>query len=147
MAKEKKFKKNKLGLVGWFAGGRYGAERYAFILHRISGLGILFYFILHIFVTGSRIGGPKEWESTISTFKTPLFKFGEFLVFLAFAYHALNGVRLVLAELGFGLGKPTRPVFPYVNSVRRQRPLFIAVMIVAALIMVFGGADFYLLGN
>ncbi len=147
MAEEKKFKKNKLGLAGWFAGGRYGAERYAYILHRISGLGILFYFILHIFVTGSRIGGPEEWESTISTFKTPVFKFGEFLVFLAFAYHALNGLRLVLAELGFGLGKPTRPVFPYVNSIRRQRPLFIAVMIVAALIMVFGGADFYLLGN
>ena len=85
MKVEVKHRKNKLGIVGWIGGGRFGAERYAYALHRLTGLGILAYFLLHIFVTGSRIGGHQSWESAMANFKTPLFKFGEFLVFLAFA--------------------------------------------------------------
>jgi hypothetical protein len=61
-------------------------------------------------------------KSAMDYFKQPIFKFGELLVFLAFAYHAANGIRLVLVELGYGLGKPARPVYPYGNSVARQRP-------------------------
>jgi len=147
MSEEKKHRKNKLGLAGWFSGGRYGVERYAYILHRIAGLGILLYFILHIFVTGSRLGGQESWESQMATFDTPLFKFGEFLVFLAFAFHALNGIRLIITELGFGMGKPQRPTFPYRTSVMRQRPILITVMVIAAILMVLGGANFYLIGN
>jgi len=143
MKVEVKHRKNKLGIMGWLGGGRFGAERYAYALHRLAGLGILAYFLLHIFVTGSRIGGHQSWESTMTTYETPIFKFGEFLVFLAFAYHALNGLRLIITELGFMLGKAQRPVFPYVTSVHRQRPLFIGLMIVTAIIIIFGGADFY----
>ncbi len=143
MKVEVKHRKNKLGIMGWLGGGRFGAERYAYALHRLTGLGILAYFLLHIFVTGSRLGGQQSWKSTMATFETPIFKFGEFLVFLAFAYHALNGLRLAITELGFMLGKAQRPVFPYVTSVHRQRPLFIGLMIVAAIIIIFGGADFY----
>ena len=145
MDKMVKFRNNKLGLKGWVVGGKYGLERYAYTLHRVTGLGILLYFIVHIFVTGTRLGGPEAWEATMHSFETPLFKFGEFLVYLAFAFHALNGLRLVITELGFMMGKAQRPVFPYKNSVKRQRPLFIAVMIIAAVIVVLGGADFYLL--
>lgn len=147
MKAERKHKKNNLGLAGWISGGRYGLERYAYTLHRITGLGILCYFLLHLYVTGSRIRGEQAWESTMAAFDTPLFKFGEFLVFIAFAYHALNGVRLGITELGFGMGKPQRPVIPYKNAVRRQRPILVLVMIIAAVIIVFGGLDFYLLGN
>ncbi|NOY60534.1 MAG: succinate dehydrogenase, cytochrome b556 subunit [Calditrichaeota bacterium] len=143
MKVEVKHRKNKLGIIGWIGGGRFGAERYAYALHRLTGLGILAYFLLHIFVTGSRIGGQQSWQNAVANFETPIFKFGEFLVFLAFAYHALNGLRLIITELGFMLGKAQRPVFPYVTSVHRQRPLFIGVMIVAAIIIIFGGADFY----
>ena len=147
MSKNSKARRNKLGLIGWLGGGRYGFERYAYTLHRITGLALLVYFIMHIFVTGARIGGSEAWQTTMERYETPFFKLGEFLVFLAFAFHALNGVRLGLAELGVALGKPQRPVYPYRVSIHRQRPLFIAVMIVAALIMILGGADFYLLGH
>ena len=95
MSAEKRIQRNKLGVKGWFVAGRYGLERYAYTLHRISGVAILLYFILHIFVTGSRLGGEHSWEAAMARFESPLFKFGEFLVYLAFAYHALNGLRLV----------------------------------------------------
>jgi len=135
--------KNNLGLLGWLSGGRYGAERYAYALHRLSGLGILAYFLMHIFVTGSRVRGPESWESWMAFFSTPLFKTGEFLVFLAFAYHAVNGIRLILVELGYMVGKPGLPSYPYNYSTLRQRPLFVVVMVLAAVLMIIGGADFY----
>ena len=143
MKTEVKFRKNKLGIMGWLGGGRYGAERYAYALHRITGLGILAYFLLHIFVTGSRLGGEQSWNTAMKGFENPVFKLGEFLVFLAFVYHALNGLRLGITELGYMIGKAQRPVFPYVTSIHRQRPLFIIIMIIAAIIMIVGGANFY----
>jgi succinate dehydrogenase / fumarate reductase, cytochrome b subunit len=145
MESEKKFLKNKLGIWGWLGGGRYGLERYAYTLHRVTGLGLLAYFIMHIFVTGTRLGGPAAWQQAMHNFEKPFYKFGEFLVFACFAFHALNGIRLGLAELGLVLGKPARPLFPYQSSIVRQRPLFIVVMVLAALVVILGGADFYLL--
>jgi succinate dehydrogenase / fumarate reductase cytochrome b subunit len=135
--------KNNLGILGWLGGGRYGAERYAYALHRLTGLGILAYFLMHIFVTGLRLQGPEQWDKTMASFGSPLFKIGEFLVFLAFAYHAVNGIRLVLVELGYLIGRPGLPSYPYHFSTMRQRPLFVVVMVLAAVIMIVGGADFY----
>ncbi len=139
--------KNRLGLWGWLGGGRYGMERYAYSLHRLTGLGILVYFILHIFVTGTRVDGEQRWEGAMAYFGRPLFKWGEFLVFLAFVFHALNGIRLTLAELGYTLGTPGRPVYPYVDSTMRQRPLFLAMMILAAVLVIIGGANFFMIGG
>ncbi len=141
---DSEFRTNQLGLKGWFWGGRYGIERYAYILHRITGLAILAYFLLHILVSSSRVLGRGTWNSVMGFLESPFFKVGEFLIYVAFAYHALNGIRLVLTELGVGLGVPRQPVFPYSTSVKRQRPLLIGVMIVAAVIVLLGGADFLL---
>ncbi|UCF77717.1 MAG: succinate dehydrogenase, cytochrome b556 subunit [Candidatus Eiseniibacteriota bacterium] len=140
---ESGFRRNQLGLVGWLSGGRYGIERYAFTLHRLTGLAILAYFLLHILVGSSRMLGEETWNSVMERLDSPVFRYGEFLVYLAFAFHALNGLRLALTELGFFLGAPRQPVFPYTSSVRRQRPLFVLVMIVAAVVVVLGGYDFF----
>jgi succinate dehydrogenase / fumarate reductase, cytochrome b subunit len=135
--------KNNLGLRGWLTGGRYGFDRYAYSLHRITGLGILAYFIMHIFVTGSRLGGPARWDAQMASLGKPIFKLGEFLVFLAFAFHAINGIRLVIVELGYMLGKPGLPAYPYSYSTLRQKPFLVIVMVIAAAIMIIGGANFY----
>ena len=137
--------KNKLGLWGWLGGGRYGFDRYAYALHRITGLAILAYFLMHIFVTGSRLGGQEQWEEAMGFFSNPLFKIGEFLVFLSFAYHAINGIRLIIVELGCLIGKPGFPSYPYSYSTLRQKPLLIVIMVVAAVLIIAGGADFYLI--
>jgi succinate dehydrogenase / fumarate reductase, cytochrome b subunit len=133
---------NDLGLFGWLGGGRYGFERYAYALHRLTGLGILAYLLMHIFVTGARLGGPVQWDEMIEYLSGPIFKIGEFLVFLAFVYHAMNGIRLALVELGCMIGKPGLPLYPYRHSVLRQRPLLMAVMILTAVFMIVGGIDF-----
>jgi succinate dehydrogenase / fumarate reductase, cytochrome b subunit len=139
---ENKGRPNRLGIVGWLAGGRWGFERYMYTLHRLTGLGLLAYFLMHIFVTASRAFGESAWAAAMAKVKGPLFTVGEFLVFAAFAFHAVNGVRLVLAELGFAIGKPIEPVYPYRTSVNEQRPLAIGVMILAAILTIAGGIGF-----
>jgi succinate dehydrogenase/fumarate reductase cytochrome b subunit len=77
----------------------------------------------------------------MALFENPIFKMGEFLVFVAFAYHAVNGIRLILVELSYMIGKPGLPSFPYQYSTLRQRPLFVAVMVIAAVVVIIGGTD------
>lgn len=132
---------NRIGLWGWLGGGRWGVERYAYILHRLTGLGILLYFLMHIVVTSLRAAGIYLWVEN-GLLDRPIFKFGEFLVFAAFAYHAFNGIRLVLVELGFAVGKPIEPVYPYKTSLGVQRPLFVVMMVLAAALLLAGGYEF-----
>jgi succinate dehydrogenase / fumarate reductase cytochrome b subunit len=132
---------NRLGLWGWLGGGRWGPERYAYILHRLTGLGILLYFLMHIVVTSLRARGIYLWVKG-GFLDQPMFKIGEYLVFVAFAYHALNGVRLVLVELGFAVGKPIEPVYPYKTSLNVQRPLLVVMMLLALVLIAAGGYEF-----
>lgn len=135
---------NKLGLLGWLSGGRYGIERYAYTLHRLCGLGLLAYFIMHIFVTAARLGGEAAWQDTMSSVEGMFFKIGEFLVFFAFAFHGFNGIRLILIEFGVFMGKPIMPEYPYKQSTLRQRPVLIIVMVLSAILTIVGGWDFFL---
>ncbi|UCF66835.1 MAG: succinate dehydrogenase [Acidobacteriota bacterium] len=134
---------NRLGLWGWLGGGRWGTDRYLYTLHRLTGLGLLGYFVLHIIVTSSRAFGQQAWEQAMARVSGPLFLIGEYLVFIAFAFHAINGIRLVLIELGIGVGKPIEPVYPYRTSLDVQRPLAVGAVLLAAVLAVVGGLDFF----
>jgi succinate dehydrogenase / fumarate reductase cytochrome b subunit len=114
-----------------------------YTLHRITGLGILSYFLLHVLVTSlGRVLGKEAWEATMGFLHQPAFLFGEMLVYVAFCIHGLNGIRLVLIELGLLVGKPEEPIYPYRTSLNKQRPVLILCMIVAALFVVLGGYNF-----
>jgi succinate dehydrogenase / fumarate reductase, cytochrome b subunit len=136
---------NRLGIRGWAVGGSWGPERYLYTLHRLTGLGLLLYFVLHIVLTSSRALGETAWTQAMDRVSGPVFVLGEFLVFLAFAFHAVNGVRLILVELGLGIGRPIEPIYPYRTSVDEQRPLAVGVLVVAAILAVLGGLDFFVL--
>ena len=144
---QNKGRPNRLGIWGWLGGGRWGFERYLYTLHRLTGLGLLAYFLLHIVVTSARAFGEQSWAASMARVAGPLFVVGEYLVFAAFAFHAANGIRLALIELGIAIGKPIEPVYPYRTSVNAQRPIAIVVMVVAALVAVMGGLDFFVLGQ
>jgi succinate dehydrogenase / fumarate reductase cytochrome b subunit len=130
---------NHLGIVGWLGGGRWGLERYLYILHRLTGLGILMFFLLHIFASSVRMYGPETWNAAMVILKNPVFKLGEFFVFVAFAFHALNGIRLVFIELGLAVGKAEEPIFPYKSSLNNQKPLMLVVMVICAILILAGG--------
>jgi len=136
---------NHLGVIGWLGGGRWGIERYLYIIHRVAGLGILLFFMMHIFESSVRIFGPESWNAAMNVLKHPVFKLGEFVVYFGFAFHALNGLRLILIELGFAVGKAEEPVYPYRSSLNVQRPLMIVVMVIAAVVILAGGMNIFVL--
>jgi len=82
--------------------------------------------------------GQDVWESTMAILHNPWFKFGEYVVVVAFVYHALNGLRLVIQELGFALGKPAPPIYPFKDSLRKKRPgTYVMITVVVIVIAVF----------
>ena len=117
-----KARPNYLGPLGWIWAGNYKLERYLYVLHRVTGLGILLFLVFHLIATTFfRIQGQVVWNATMSFLSNPLFKAGEYLVAVAFAFHMLNGFRLILQELGFLMGKPIPPIYPYSDALRRKR--------------------------
>jgi succinate dehydrogenase / fumarate reductase cytochrome b subunit len=144
MEQKSQFYKNNLGLLGYIYAGRYSIERYLYTLHRITGLGILLYFILHIFVSYVRVYGEKTWENTMATVENPLFKLGEYLVFIAFIFHGLNGLRLFFNELGIGIGNPTPPVFPYSNSIEKHKYIVWLIGVVFVICAIIGFYDMFI---
>ena len=58
---------NQLGAAGWFWGGNYKLERYLYITHRVTGLGLLLFFGFHLIeTTFFRIQGQSVWQITIN---------------------------------------------------------------------------------
>ena len=135
----------RLGMRGWIYAGHYGIDRYLYILQRATGLGLVLYLLLHIYETGIRLRGEAAWEATMALFRSPVFVVLEYMLFAAFVFHALNGLRLIAAEMGWLLGTPARPVYPYRSSMARQRPWVWALMILTALLLILAGVDFWLL--
>jgi succinate dehydrogenase / fumarate reductase, cytochrome b subunit len=130
-------KENYLGVKGWVWGGNFKAERYLYLLHRLTALGMILFLIVHLIITTVyRIQGQSLWDAAMAVLNMPAFKIGEFLVVVAFIFHALNGIRLILQELGIVMGKPTRPTFPFKDAVRRQRPLTAVFMALVVIIII-----------
>jgi succinate dehydrogenase / fumarate reductase cytochrome b subunit len=131
------------GFVKWAFGGKYNLEAYLFLLHRITGLALVIYLPIHIIVTSMRIFGPESWKATMEKVAhSPVSAFGEWLLVIAVAIHALNGIRLIITELGMLIGRPSRPAYPYKNSIDRQRVLSWTVMVLSAVFIVWSVVAF-----
>ena len=133
----------RLGMGGWIYGGRYWIERYAYLFHRITGLALISYLILHIFVVGERVKGQETWDALMAMMTTPFAKVLEFLLLLAFLYHAINGFRLLFIEFGFFIGKPARPTYPYKTSIKAQRPFLYLLMMAGAVMIGLSVVEFF----
>jgi succinate dehydrogenase / fumarate reductase cytochrome b subunit len=77
--------------------GREG--QWLWVLHRISGLGILFYLIIHVYDMSLAYFNVPVHEEMIALFKTPLFSVLELGLAALLIFHAVNGVRVALLDL------------------------------------------------
>lgn len=133
---------NREGLKGWLNPGRYGWERVSYWLQRLTGVGLLTYFVGHIYETSSLTHGPDAWAAMLELTQTP---FGHLILILVIgmsAYHSSNGIRLIFTHGGKGLGKPGRPDYPYdaVSLNYRQKSGIWVALILAAVSMLFGAS-------
>lgn len=73
-------------------------SHYSWMAHRISGLGILTYLIIHVWDTANATFNPPLYEWSLALFKNPLFGLGEIMLMAALLFHAFNGIRIALLD-------------------------------------------------
>ncbi len=102
---------------------------WAWILHRVSGLGIALFLSLHIvsiFLVGI---GPKAYGWVHATlYVSPPAKVLEVFLIFGVLYHAANGMRIIIIDFFPALGKYQRLI------VRVELVIVILVFIPAAII-------------
>ena len=109
----------------WFnpVGRKVGG--WAYILHRVTALGLTFYLYLHLVVLSLLAKGPSGYDQFLVLARSPIILFGELLVVAAGFLHGLNGLRIALTTFGV--------------SVTRQKQLFFGLMVIAVIaILIFG---------
>jgi succinate dehydrogenase / fumarate reductase cytochrome b subunit len=72
--------------------------QWSWVLHRVTGLGVVFFLILHVIDTSWAVFYPAEYVRAIAEYQSPLFTIGEFALVAAVVYHALNGLRIIIFD-------------------------------------------------
>jgi succinate dehydrogenase / fumarate reductase cytochrome b subunit len=74
---------------------------WAWLLFRISGLILVFYLGAHIIVIST--GHFDQLDRLMKAFDNPVLVLADLALVVAVLYHALNGVRIILMDLGIGI--------------------------------------------
>jgi len=91
--------------------GREG--QWAYLLHRITGLGTLLFLAVHILDTSTVYFIPSLYEHAIALYRSTPFMLGEIVLVFCVLYHGTNGLRIALFDL-----------FPRFWNEARQRNAF-----------------------
>jgi len=90
--------------------------QYAWVLHRATGIGVLFFLLVHI-VDIMLIGlGRDVYDESVEFYGNPFLIPMEVALVGAVIYHTLNGLRIILIDF-------------WSQGVRRERQLFWAVLV------------------
>jgi succinate dehydrogenase / fumarate reductase cytochrome b subunit len=71
---------------------------WSWVLHRITGVAIYFFLLVHILDTSLVRLSPEAYNAVINSYKTPIMGLGEIALVAAIGLHALNGLRIILID-------------------------------------------------
>ena len=77
--------RGKLGMWSW-------------VLHRITGVAIFFFLLVHTLDTALVRVSPEAYDAVIATYKTPIIGLAELGLVAAILFHGLNGIRIALID-------------------------------------------------
>lgn len=101
----------------------------AWVLHRVSGLILLLYLILHLWALGSAAGGEAAFDNRMRVLEGPVFELLEALIVLIVAFHMFNGLRVIAVD--------------FAGLARHQKAMFSAVLGCFALVLGWTGWVFF----
>ncbi|MDN5806100.1 MAG: succinate dehydrogenase, cytochrome b556 subunit [Brevibacterium sp.] len=96
---------------------------WSWVAHRVTGVGIFFFLLVHVLDTALVRVSPEAYNAVIGTYKTPVMAIGEIALVAAIAFHAFNGLRVILVD--FSKSGP-----------KNQKKLFWGVIVVWLIIMI-----------
>jgi succinate dehydrogenase / fumarate reductase cytochrome b subunit len=72
---------------------------WSWVLHRITGVAIFFFLLVHILDTALIRVSPEAYDAVIGTYKNWIMALGEVALVGAIAYHAYNGLRIIAVDM------------------------------------------------
>lgn len=97
----------------------------SFALRRLTGVALVIYLFMHIWVIGSANGGPELFNARLDFVQQPIFKLLEVALLAAVVYHGIDGIRLLVVQ--------------YFDVTEYRESLFWAVIAVSAILVIAGG--------
>ncbi|HEX6254300.1 MAG TPA: hypothetical protein VFZ70_00680 [Euzebyales bacterium] len=110
----------------WLDVRHRGTGTWAYVANRVTGLGLVAYLYVHLAVLSLLARGAGSYDRFVDVMRSPLFLALDLVLIAGWLVHALNGLRLTIVGLGFG--------------VRAQRAMLLAVGIGTVVAVVVAGA-------
>lgn len=101
--------------------GREG--HWAWMMHRVCGLGILLFLFLHVFDIYLMNLGKETFSKFLFLYSGPPFKIMEVFLIFGVIYHAINGLRVIIVDF-------------WPSSTKYQRLMYRIALVVVLLIFV-----------
>lgn len=95
---------------------------WSWVLHRITGVAIFFFLLVHVLDTSLIRVSPEAYNAVIGSYKTVILGFGEIALVGAVVYHGLNGLRVILIDF-------------WRQGPRFQKPMFWIVIALFVILM------------
>lgn len=111
--------------VRWFDTRHRGPETWAYALNRITGLVLVAYLYIHLAVLSLLVRGPTSYDTFVDVVRSPVFLSLDLVLIAGWLIHALNGLRLTVIGLGFG--------------VRAQRMMLVGATVTGSVVLVVMG--------
>lgn len=113
-----------LHALRWFDFRKRRLGMYAYILNRVTAIGLVVYLYLHLAVLSLLAGGGSAWDPFITIARSPWFLMLDAVLLAGLLIHSLNGLRVAL--VGFGVG------------VNAHKAMFVGLMVIAAVVFAVG---------
>ncbi|CAG0945809.1 Succinate dehydrogenase 2 membrane subunit SdhC [Anaerolineae bacterium] len=110
-----------------------GTGMLTWLLHRISGIAVVYFLTLHIFEALQLFGGPAAYNEATEAYKQLWFRPFEMALVLAVVYHALNGLRVWMFDAYPQTTKHHRTVFKIGVAIFALISLAVAVVMLRPL--------------
>ncbi|MCA9909651.1 MAG: succinate dehydrogenase, cytochrome b556 subunit, partial [Anaerolineae bacterium] len=105
--------------------------QWSWVLHRVAGLGVVLFLVLHVIGVAYSVFYPGLWEEEVLIYQHPIFTIGEFVLTACVVYHALNGLRISILDSRPHLWKHQKQAATYVL-------LGTLVLLIPTFILMFG---------
>ncbi len=111
--------------------------QWSWVFHRLSGIGIVLFLVLHVIDTSWAAFYPDLYVQAIREYQSPLFTIGEFALVAAVVYHAFNGLRIVYLDRN-----------PHLWHLQQRAALWVfiitGIVLLPVFVLMFGHvSDFY----
>ncbi|MBN1678165.1 MAG: succinate dehydrogenase, cytochrome b556 subunit [Candidatus Thermoplasmatota archaeon] len=97
---------------------------WAWVGHRLTGILLVVYLFLHLSFLSQASLNHDSFDQLMETMAQPLFVLLDFLLVCAVIFHAMNGLRVVLFDMGIGI--------------RKQKLVFWIMMAISAVLVLVG---------